>query len=321
MPESPSPRDPERLLRRLEWTVVRRLDGLLHGDYRTLFRGRGLDLAELREYQPGDDVRHIDWNVTARLQTPHVREYHEDRDLTAWFLIDLSRSLDFQGKHALATGFVASLARLLAGRGNRVGAVLYGSRVESVIPARTGRRHVLHLLHRLTQPVDGGSHATRLAELLEGAAPLLARRSAVFVVSDFISEPGWEQPLAQLSRRHDVVAVRVSDPLESELPDFGIVTLRDEETGEELDIDTHDPSFRARLASMQTQGDAALRAALDLAGVDLLELSAGVDLLDSLVRFARLRKPKLGSDPLYRQPRAASDRNVDLTPISLRRRP
>jgi len=272
--------------------VLRRLDGVLHGDYRSFFRGCGLDLAELREYQPGDDVRHIDWNVTARLQTPYRREFHEDRDITAWFLVDLSRSLDFQGKHAIATGCVAVLARLFAARGNRVGALLYGSRVETVIPARSGRQHVLHLLHRMTQPVEGGARATRLAELLAGAAPLLKRRSMVFVVSDFISEPGWQQPLAHFARRHDVVAVRVSDPLESELPDLGIVTVRDEETGEELEIDTHDPAFRARLLAMQADAAAAIRMALQSAGVELLELSAGEDLLASLLRFARLRRRK-----------------------------
>src|SRR6266850_6386963 len=262
MRESPSPRDPERLLRRLEWTVVRRLDGVLHGDYRSLFRGQGLDLAELREYQPGDDVRRIDWNVTARMQTPYRREYHEERELTAWFLVDLSRSIDFGAdtkKRDLATGFVAVLARLLAGHGNRVGALLYGNRVETVIPARTGRRHVLHLLHRMTSPADGASRATRLAELLAGAAPLLKRRSLVFVVSDFISEPGWQRPLAELARRHQVVAVRVSDPAESELPDLGIVTVQDPETGEELVIDTNDEDFRSRYAAMASSRATELR--------------------------------------------------------------
>src|SRR5512142_508016 len=140
----------ERVLRRLEWTVIRRLDGLLQGDYRTLMRGTGLDLADLREYQHHDDVRHIDWNVTARLQTPHVRVFTEDREMAAWFLVDLSPSVDFgsgeQRKRGVAAEFVAVLARMLTRHGNRVGAVLYGSDVDSVIPTRGGRRHVLHLL-------------------------------------------------------------------------------------------------------------------------------------------------------------------------------
>src|SRR6187401_3280078 len=151
MSKSPRPPgNPEAVLRRLEWTVLRRLDGLLQGDYRTLFRGVGLDLADLREYQYGDDVRHIDWNVTARLQTPYVREYHEDREVTAWFLLDLSPSVDFGSgevrKRSVAADFVAVLARLLTRHGNRVGAMLYGDKVDTVIPARSGRRHVLHLM-------------------------------------------------------------------------------------------------------------------------------------------------------------------------------
>src|SRR5690349_12476337 len=138
---SSRPERAEKVLRRLEWTVIRRLDGLLHGDYRTLFRGAGLDLADLREYQYHDDVRHIDWNVTARLQVPYVREYHEDREVTAWFLLDLSPSVDFGShevrKRAVSEGFVAAVGRLLTRHGNRVGAMLYGQgdgrSVESVI--------------------------------------------------------------------------------------------------------------------------------------------------------------------------------------------
>src|SRR5512136_3177294 len=150
---SESPRDPERILRRLEWTVIRRLDGAVHGNYRTLFRGFGLDLADLREYQYHDDVRHIDWNVTARLQTPYVREFNEDREVTAWFLLDLSPSVDFGSgetkKRSVSTEFVTVLARLLTRHGNRVGALFYGDSLDTVIPARAGRRHVLHLLHRM----------------------------------------------------------------------------------------------------------------------------------------------------------------------------
>src|SRR6187397_711619 len=156
-PPAPSPKacaSPDAILRRVEWTVMRRLDGLLHGDYRTLFRGFGLDLADLREYQYHDDVRHIDWNVTARLQTPYVREYHEDREVTAWFLLDLSPSIDFGSetqKRSLSIEFITVLARLLTRQGNRVGALFYGDKVDTVIPARSGRRHVLSVLHKLLQ--------------------------------------------------------------------------------------------------------------------------------------------------------------------------
>lgn len=289
----------EDVLRRLEWTVIRRLDGLLQGDYRTLLRGTGLDLADLREYQHHDDVRHIDWNVTARQGVPHVRVFTEDREMAAWFLLDLSASVDFgsgeRRKRQVSAEFVAVLARLLTRHGNRVGALLYGGGADRVIPARGGRRHVLGLLHAVqAQPeayassVPGGT--TRLHELLQSAANAVRRRSTVFVVSDFISEPGWERPMALLAQRHDVVAVRLLDPLELALPDLGLITLRDAETGEQLLVDTHDAGFRKRFARIAAQREAELRQALARAGVDTLELATDGDLVDALVRFAEMRK-------------------------------
>jgi uncharacterized protein (DUF58 family) len=183
----------EEVLKRLEWTVLRRLDGLLQGHHRTLMRGNGLDLADLREYQHHDDVRHIDWNLTARMDLPHVRVYTEDREMTAWFLLDLSASVDFgsgqQRKSDLARDFVVSLARMLTREGNRIGALLYGSQVDTVLPARSGRRQVLQLLHHLQarRPPAQQSHATRLNHLLQAGAQTIRRRSTLFVVSDFIS--------------------------------------------------------------------------------------------------------------------------------------
>src|SRR5258705_473297 len=194
-PAPPRPRSPDAVLRRLEWTVMRRLDGLLHGDYRTLFRGFGLDLADLREYQYHDDVRHIDWNVTARLQTPYVREYNEDRDINAWFLLDLSPSVDF------------------------------------------------------------GSGEVR-------------KRSVAA----------------------EVVAVRLYDPLEMELPDIGLFVMQDAETGEQLFIDTHDKGFRKRFAQLARGRELELREAFRDAGVDALELATDDDLADAILRFADLRK-------------------------------
>jgi uncharacterized protein (DUF58 family) len=285
----------EHILRRLEWTVIRRLDGLLQGDYRTLMRGAGLDLADLREYQVHDDVRHIDWNVTARTSTPHVRVFTEDREMSAWFLLDLSPSVDFgsgeQRKRQVSAEFVTVLARLLTGHGNRVGAMLYGSGVDTVIPARGGRRHVLHLLHSMIRrPAGGEQGPTRLADLLASAASLIKRRSTVFVVSDFISEPGWARPLALLAQRHEVVAVRLLDPLELQLPDLGLLTLRDAETGEQVLVDTNDAGFRKRFARIAAQREAELREALVAAGIDALELSTDGDLADAIVRFVEMRK-------------------------------
>ena len=312
-PPAPAPADetPEQLLHRLEWTVLRRLDGLLQGDHRTLWRGAGLDLADLREYQPSDDVRHIDWNVTARLQQPHVRQFTEDRDLTAWFVLDLSASLDFgsdaRSKRALSEAFVAALARLLTRHGNRVGAVLYGRGVEAVLPPRVGRNQVLQLLSRMRRPPapppsrpsgnsGGGGHAsageTRLADLLAQAEGLMRRRSLVFVVSDFISAPGWPARLGRLARRHDVMAVRLYDPLELALPPLGLMTVQDAETGEQLLIDTQDPAFRARYDELAEAHEAAIDAGFADAGVDAMELATDDDLLAALLRCMVLRRQR-----------------------------
>ena len=250
------PRQSEALLQRLEWTVLRRLDGLLQGDWRTLLRGSGVDLADLREYQHHDDVRHIDWNVTARMQQPYVRQFHEDRDLTAWFLLDLSSSIDFGSgdvtKLSVSAGFVTALARVITRRGNRVGAVLYGTEVDTVLPPRSSRIHVLELLERMRRPrpAQPGGTGTALFDLLQTADGAMRRRSLVFLVSDFVSAPGWEDALGRLALRHDVVAVRLFDPLEMALPDVGLVTLQDAETGEQIFVDASDPSFRARYEAL-----------------------------------------------------------------------
>lgn len=307
MPEAKAEQaTPDQLLRRLEWTVIRRLDGLLQGDYRTLFRGGGVDLADLREYQLHDDVRHIDWNVTARLDQPHVRQFHEDRDLTAWFLLDLSGSVDFGSadvtKLAVSAGFVATLARVITRHGNRVGAVLYGQQVDAVLPPRTSRTHVLDLLQRMRKPRPkavppkkgqaAALQGTSLAELLKTAAGIMTRRSLVFVVSDFISQPGWQEALARLARRHEVVAVRLWDPMEMALPDVGLVTVEDAETGEQLFIDASDPAFRERYAAIAEQQEAELMDGLARSGADVVELATDDDLLQALLRLSDLRRQR-----------------------------
>ncbi len=294
----------EALLKRLEWSVIRRLDGLLQGDYRTLWRGAGVDLADLREYQYHDDVRHIDWNVTARLQVPHVRQFTEDRELSAWFLVDLSASVDFgsvdagttgarRTKRDLAREFVGVLARLLTRHGNRVGCMLYGTEVDTVIPSRSGRLHVMHILQRMARrPAVTASGATDLSDLLVGAASLIKRRSSVFVVSDFYSKPGWETALARLAIRHDVTAVRLFDPLESRLPEVGLLSLRDSETGETLLVDTDDVGFRKRFELAAARREQRLQDALAQAGVDTVELATDDDLLEAVLRFVDLRQQR-----------------------------
>jgi uncharacterized protein (DUF58 family) len=277
--------------------VIRRLDGLLQGDYRTLFRGLGLDLAELREYQVGDDVRYIDWNVTARMQTPYVRQYNEDRELTAWFLLDLSPSVDFgtvrNMKRDVLLEVVGLLARLLTRNGNSVGAILYGGVVQGVVPAQTGRAQVLHLIDALLQqPKLKRAPATDLSVLLQAALRILRRRSLVFVISDFISRPGWDKPLGMLTQRHEAVAIRLYDPREIELPDVGPIFMEDAETGEQIFLDTHDRGFRKRFVEAARRREAGLRSAFARAGADVLSLSTEDDLVREVVRFATLRKQR-----------------------------
>jgi len=286
---------PERILLRLDWNVIRKLDGLLQGDYSSLFYGFGVDFADLREYQPEDDIRYIDWNVTARMNTPYVRQYHEDREITAWFLLDMSPSVDFgeQGNEKRTTliEFVSVLARLLTRHGNRVGAMMFGSSIQHTVPARSGRVQVLRMINdMLKQPHLTQSARTDLESFFTGALHAIKRRSLVFVISDFMSEPGWERPLSMLSQKHEVLAVRLSDPREMELPDVGMVVMEDAETGEQLFVDTHDAKFRRRFADAVQKRENELQGVFKRTGVDVLSLSTQDDLVRAIVRFAKRRQ-------------------------------
>ena len=291
------PRKPEEILERLEWTVIRRLDGLLQGEHRTLFKGGGLDLADLREYEYLDDVRTIDWNVTARLQTPYVREYNEDREITAWFLCDLTPSIDFgsaeKEKRTLLIDFVAVFARMLSRSGNRFGALLYDGAAIRIVPVRGGKRNVLALVDELTaQPKLDRSPPTNLAYLLETASKVMRRRSLVFLISDFYTSPGWEKPLGIIRQRHETLAIRLFDPLETELPDLGIIVLSDAESGDRVQVDTGSRAFRKRYKKIAAERATLLRMAFAQAGVDALELSTNEDIVDSIMRFVMIRKYK-----------------------------
>jgi len=291
---SPRPLTPERVLRRLEWRVLRRLDGRLQGDHRTAFRGTGIDVADLREYQLGDDLRHIDWNVTARTDVTHVREYLEDREVTAWLVLDGSASMEFgpieRRKHLVLTEVATVLAQLLSRGGNRVGALLFDSTLRATIPPGSGRNQVLRILSRLLRPHDGAPGGTDLAGALRAATGILRRRSLVVVVSDFLADDGWQRPLGLLARRHDVVAVQVVDPREFELPAAGMVYVEDAETGEVILVDTGDAEFQARLRAVAEQRQAALAADLRSAGLDLHTVGTDEDLVRAMFRIAQLRR-------------------------------
>jgi uncharacterized protein (DUF58 family) len=286
---------PERVLRRLEWRVLRRLDGRLQGDYRTVFRGTGVDVADLREYQYGDDLRHIDWNVTARTDITHVREYLEDREVTAWLLLDASASMDFgpveRRKHLVLTEVAATVAQLLSRGGNRVGALFFDGRVRETIPPGNGRNHVLRILAKmLAAPANAERGSTDLGAALRAAMGILQRRSLVVIVSDFLTEPGWQGLLGQLARRHDVVPIQVVDRREFELPAAGMIYVEDAETGEVIFVDTDDPGFQLRLREQADERQSTLVADLRSAGLDLFTVSTDEDLVRALFRISQLRK-------------------------------
>ena len=301
-PDTPSGAsvDVQRLLHRLEWTVLRRLDGQLQGDYRNLLRGSGVELADLREYQPHDDVRRIDWATTARMQTPYVREYQEDRDMTAWLVLDLSASLSVgqaaRSKRMLALELSGVLAQIIQRRGNPVGALLHDAGAQAIglrLPPRVGRRHVLQLMHAIAHmPVSSQGQGTHLGRVFTQAAGVLRRRSTVIVVSDFLSAPGWEDPLGWLARRHDVVAVRLRDPIELAWPAAGMLWLQDVETGERLWVDTHDAAFRRRFAEQAQAREVQFRQSMAHAGVDTLELRTDEPLDQAVLDFIRMRQPR-----------------------------
>jgi len=282
---------PERLLRRLEWRLGRRLDGRLQGAYRTVWRGAGIDFTDLRVYLPEDDVRHIDWNVTARVDEPYVRLYTEDRELTCWLVIDRSASMRFgaQGKESVAADLAIALGRLVSQGGNRVGAILFDNDAHQVVPPRTGRDQILRITRELIRPFSGNKgKTTDLSKMFKlAAATTIRRRSLIFVMSDFIGDPGWERDLARLTHRHEVVVIRVVDPAELDLPDLGVILVEDAETGEQVLVDTSDPLLRSRLATQVGAREDEVAAAMRSAGVAAHRITTDQDLLAALVSMVQ----------------------------------
>jgi uncharacterized protein (DUF58 family) len=284
----------ERLLVRLEWQVIRRLDGRLAGGYRTAHRGTGTDLAGLREYAEGDDARHIDWNVTARLNEPQLRVFNEDRELTVWLVLDRSASMTVgapgRGKHDVLSELALVVARLFGRGGNRVGALLYDTGLYDtgavrVVPPGNGRRHTLRIgaeLGRTGGAARRGS-TTDLAAMLDAVAKLARRRALIVIISDFIGDGDWERSLLRLVPRHEVVALRVIDAADDELPDAGLVVVEDAETGEQIVIDSGDPLLRARLRGLVEERDARLAAGMRRAGVPIHRIGTDADLATALI--------------------------------------
>jgi len=270
------------------------------GDYRSRGRGPGLEYADVREYVPGDDPRQIDWNLTARSDRPFLREAHPDRGLDAWLILDASRSLDWGTarmlKREAAAELVLAASILLGRRGNRVGALIFDRGLVRVVPPAAGRNARARLVAQAQRPSDAAEAGTTdLAGALTQAGRLITRPSLVILVSDFVSEPGWQLPLKVLGLRHELVAAVVTDPRERELPDVGLVTFEDLETGGQLDVDTGDRGFRERFRRAAAERAAGVRTDLLAARASAFELSTGEDVLLQLLRlFQRLELERRG---------------------------
>ncbi len=283
---------PADVLRALDLTVKRRVESVVPGDHRTSALGQGTELAQVRPYQPGDDVRLIDWNVTARTGEPHVRVQVAERALTTWLLLDASPSMTFgtadRRKADVAEGVALAIGHMATRHGNRLGLVTFGVREPRSLRPLQGRRGLLGLLTTLRgEPEPDGSGATSLGEALERAGALATQRGLVVIVSDFRGPIDWGKPLLRLRSRHAMVAVEVRDPREQELPAVGDLWLVDPETGRQLRVDTNSKKLRKRFADRAQRERAALAATLHSAGADHVVLSTAGDWLRDLVAFLR----------------------------------
>lgn len=300
-------RDPQltAALRTLELTVRRRLDGVLHGDHLGLIPGPGSEPGDARLYQPGDDVRQMDWSVTARTTHPHVRESVADRELETWLVVDLSASLDFgtRGceKRDLVVAAAAAVAHLTSGGGNRIGAIVATGAQTTRIPARTGRLHAQAMLRRIaTTPHAADGVRGDLRGAIEALRRPQRRRGLAVVLSDFLGPIDWERSLRAISARHDLLGVEVLDPRDLELPDMGDVVLHDPETGRTREFTTT-PQLRADFARAAADHRAQVQQALRGCGAPLLTLRTDGNWISDVVRFVSARRHSYGA-PVHRVP-------------------
>lgn len=283
-------RDPKEILqkiRRLELRTRRLVNASFAGQYHSVFKGRGMNFEEVREYTPGDEIRSIDWNVTARMNTPYVKKFTEERELTVMLVVDVSASGMFgsveMSKRELAAEVAAILAFSAINNNDKVGLLLFSDEVELFIAPKKGRMHTLRMIREMLYFEPKG-RGTNLAGALEYLNKLITRRAVVFLISDFIA-PDYVKPLTVASRRHDVVAMPVIDPGEEQLPDVGLVTFEDAETGEQIEVNTSSRSVRNGFAAEQAQRRKALEKLLGSRGVDVISLATNQDYLIPLRSF------------------------------------
>jgi uncharacterized protein (DUF58 family) len=284
-----------RQVKLLELRTRGLVNSLFTGEYRSVFKGQGMEFAEVREYQPGDEVRSIDWNVTARMQRPYVKRYIEERELTVMLAVDVSGSERFGTRRRFKSEVASELAAVLAmsaiRNNDRVGNLMFTDRIEHVVPPRKGRRHALRLIRDILafEPVGRGTDIGAATEYLN---KMLSHKAIIFLVSDFLGE-NVERPLKLLAQRHDVVAVTLEDPSERVLPDIGLVRLVDPETGQALDIDTSDPKVRAQFGALVTTEADRRRHLLRRLAIDEIPVNTDQGIMEPLLRFFRTRERRI----------------------------
>ncbi|GHO83724.1 hypothetical protein KSZ_17300 [Dictyobacter formicarum] len=297
-PSLPQSAPSHQLLRRLDWHLLRPLASSLGGSERSPFLGPGVEFSEIRAYQPGDDIRFIDWNISARSEQPMLREAYVERAADVWFLLDLSASTRWGTADCLkldrALEFMTLAGQLLNRAGNRLGALLFAVKPVAIIPPAVGQLHLQRLLVRVRQlqqlDEQPGAGTTDLVAALTKAQAVMRRRALVIIISDFLAAAGWQGALGKLTQRHEVIAVRLLDPREGCLPDVGLVTLEDPETGQQLFVDTTDARLRDRFMQAARQQTEQLRADLVKCGAELLQISTDEEAIGSLIRFLQARR-------------------------------
>ena len=285
------PREILKQVRRVEIATRGLVNDVFSGEYHSVFKGRGMNFAEVREYQYGDDIRSIDWNVTARTGTPFVKVFDEERELTLMLVVDVSASGEFGSqsrmKGEVAVEICAVLAFSAITNNDKVGLIIFSDRIEKFVPPRKGRRHVLRVLRELLYFRPEG-RGTDVAGVLEYLARVVRRRAVVFVVSDFF-DTGYQKALAVAGRRHDTIVIRMGDPREREFPAVGYIELEDAETGELLTVNVSDPAFREAFDREVTETRTALEREFRKTGIDVIEISTDRPYADRLMRFFRQR--------------------------------
>jgi len=286
------PQEIVKKIRVIEITTKRVVNDILAGEYESVFKGRGMEFDEVREYMPGDDIRTIDWNVTARTGKPYVKRYVEERELTVIFLVDLSASGGFGSveklKNELAAEFCALLAFSAVKNNDKVGLVLFTDKVEKYIPPKKGTTHVLRVIRELLN-FRVTSSDTDIAGALDYLGKVLTKRAVVFLVSDYEAE-GYEKAMKMIGKKHDLIAVTIVDPREVELPDVGLIELEDAETGEVVLVDTSSPAVRERYSRLGQERMKRLKGLFASMGIDQIEIKTGTDYVHSLMQFFRVRE-------------------------------